>query len=66
MKTFEHNAETGKVIERELTKQELAQMQIDAVESAAQKAAYEAKLQEKAALLERLGITADEAVLLLS
>jgi len=66
MKTFEHNATTGEIIERDLTKQELAQTEIDAVESAAQKAAYEAKVQAKAELLERLGITADEATLLLS
>lgn len=65
MKTFEHNATTGEIIERDLTEQELAQIKIDAEESAAQKAAHEAKLQGKAALLERLGITADEAALLL-
>ena len=65
MKTFENNATTGEIIERDLTKEELAQIKIDAVESAAQKAAYEAKAQEKAALLERLGITAEEAALLL-
>lgn len=66
MKTFEHNAETGQIIERDLTEQELAQIEIDAIESAAQKAAYEAKLQAKEALLERLGITEEEAKLLLA
>jgi hypothetical protein len=66
MKTFEHNATTGKIVERDLTEQELAQIEIDAVESAAQKAAYEAKAQAKAAVLDRLGLTADEAKLLLS
>lgn len=66
MKTLEHNATTGVIVERDLTEQELAQIEIDAAESAAQKADYEAKAQAKAALLERLGITADEAALLLS
>jgi FMN-dependent NADH-azoreductase len=65
MKTFEHNVETGEIIERDLTEAELAQMEIDAIESAAQKAAYEAKVQAKAELLDRLGITEDEAKLLL-
>lgn len=66
MKTFEHNAETGQIVERDLTEQELAQIEIDAVESAAQKAAHEAKEAAKAALLDRLGMTAEEAKLLLS
>ena len=66
MKTFEHNATTGLIVERDLTKQELDQIKIDSEESAAQKAAAVARLQAKAALLERLGITADEAALLLS
>ena len=66
MKTIEHNATTGQIIERDLTEQEIAQIEIDAAESAAQKAAYEAKEAAKAALLDRLGMTAEEAKLLLS
>ena len=66
MKTLEHNATTGVIVERDLTEQELAQMEIDAVEIAEQKAAYEAKAQARAAVLDRLGLTADEAKLLLS
>jgi hypothetical protein len=65
MKTFEHNVETGEIIERDLTQQELDQMEIDAAETAAQEAAHEAKAQAKAALLERLGMTEEEAKLLL-
>lgn len=65
MKTFEHNVETGEITERDLTKAELDQMKVDAAAIAAQKAAYEAKVQAKAELLERLGITEDEAKLLL-
>ena len=61
-----HNIETDEIIDREATADELAQMAVDAQK--AQEAA-DAKAQEaatKAALLERLGITADEAKLLLS
>jgi hypothetical protein len=66
MKILEHNATTGKIIERNLTEQELAQIEIDAALSEAQKAQSLANANAKAALLERLGITQDEAKLLLS
>jgi FMN-dependent NADH-azoreductase len=66
MKTLEHNATTGKIVERELTEQEIAQIEIDTINSAARQAEAEAKAAEKAALLDRLGITADEAKLLLA
>jgi len=63
------NAETGEVIERELNAEELAQQQIDTAADLAarqaKEAEVEAKAQAKAALLSRLGITADEAKLLL-
>lgn len=61
----EHNVETGEIIEREATPDELAQATKDKAEAeakAAAEAAAEAKRQE---LLDRLGITADEAKLLL-
>ena len=57
-----HNVETGVVEEIELTAQEIAEMNDDAGIGAA-KAKAEA---DKAALLAKLGITADEAKLLLS
>ena len=60
-----HNVETGEVIEREMNPDELAQHEADIVASQArleQEAAEEAR---KAALLEKLGITEDEAKLLL-
>jgi FMN-dependent NADH-azoreductase len=66
MKTLEHNATTGKIIERELTEQEIAQIEIDTINSAARQAEAEAKATQKAALLDRLGITAEEAKLLLA
>ena len=64
------NCETGEVIERELNAQELAQNEIDTanylMKQNALIAEAEAKATAKAALLERLGITQDEANLLLS
>ena len=66
---IEINCETGEVIERELTADELAQREADAKAAADLKAAEDAekaaKTVEKAALLAKLGITADEAALLL-
>jgi hypothetical protein len=60
-----HNAETGEVIERELTDAELVQHKKDLAAADARKADKDAKESAKAALLERLGITEDEAKLLL-
>jgi len=64
------NCETGEITERELNKEELAQQQIDqAAYEAAEAiglAEAEAKAIAKSTLLEKLGITEDEAKLLLS
>ncbi len=60
------NAETGEVIERDMNAKELAQQEIDKANLLARKEADKAKALAKAAVLERLGITADEAALLLS
>ena len=62
----EVNATTGEVIEREMNAKELAQLEIDEAESLASKQAEEAKAAQKAALLDRLGISEDEAKLLLA
>lgn len=62
----EHNVETGEVIEREMTADELAQWEKDEAETMLKAEAEAIKAAEKAALLERLGITQDEAKLLLS
>jgi len=60
---------TGEVSEIELTAEEVVQRTADAKAYADEKAAEEAdkaiKAAEKAALLERLGITVEEATLLL-
>jgi len=61
-----HNVETGEIIERELNDKEFAQYKTDQEADAKRKLAKEAKAQAKADLLDRLGITADEAKLLLS
>jgi phosphopantetheinyl transferase (holo-ACP synthase) len=61
-----HNTETDEVIEREMTAEELAQFEADKAESLAMKEAQAKAAAEKAALLAKLGITDDEAKLLLS
>ena len=66
MKITETDALTQVTIEREPTPKELEQMQIDAAEKTKSENETIIKANAKAALLERLGITADEAALLLS
>jgi hypothetical protein len=65
MKITEHNVETGEVTERNATKEELAQAAKDQAELTARLAQDVAKAEAKAALLAKLGITEDEARLLL-
>ena len=59
------NCETQEETIVELTQEELEQAAIDNTNSQAQAAAEAAKAEQKAALLERLGITEEEARLLL-
>lgn len=61
-----HDLTTDEVIEREMNDDEFAQYEIDKAEHEAKESAEAAKAAEKAALLARLGITADEAAILLS
>lgn len=63
---IEANCSTGEIIEREKTAEELAQSQLDKAESEAKLNAEVQKAADKAALLVKLGITEDEAKLLLS
>lgn len=56
----------GEFIDREMTDDEFAQYEIDQENAIKRKAEVEAQAAQKAALLERLGITQDEANLLLS
>ncbi len=60
-----HNIETDEVIDREMTDTEFAQYEADEAKHKERQAESEAKAAQKAALLERLGITEDEARLLL-
>jgi hypothetical protein len=67
---IEVNCATGEVIERPLTQEEIAQREADAAKAESDRVALEAenaiKAAQKAELLAKLGITADEATLLLS
>ena len=55
-----HNTETNEVIDREMNDDEFAQYQIDKANADAIKAEAEAKETAKAAILDRIGLTADE------
>jgi hypothetical protein len=61
-----HNIETNEIIDREMNDSEFAEYQVDLEVQVAQAAEAEAKAQAKAALLEQLGITEEQAKLLLS
>ncbi len=69
IEVFEFNAETGQEIVRSLTEQEEAEFIVMAEKAKAEKAAQDAAITktkaDKEALLAKLGITADEAKLLL-
>ena len=66
---IEVNCTTGEVLEIELTDAEVAQREADAAAHAAEQAKREAeeaaKATARAAILDRLGLTADEAAILL-
>jgi hypothetical protein len=61
-----HNIETDEVIDREMTADEFAQYEADKATEAIARAEAEAKESAKVDLLAKLGITAEEAKLLLS
>jgi hypothetical protein len=61
-----HNAETNEVIDREMTAPELKEYIADQKKFADEKAATLQNEADKAALLTKLGISAQEAKLLLS
>ena len=65
-KILEHNVETGEAVEREMTTQELAQFAKDKSKAENESAAEAKAKADKEALLVKLGITVDEAKLLLS
>ena len=60
------DVETGEEIVRDATIEEIAQMELDAANAETLKAETEAKATARQEILDRLGLTADEAALLLS
>lgn len=60
------NCETGEVTERDLTAEELAQQALDEAVAQAEQAEAQAKAEAKAQVLAQLGITEEQAKLLLS
>lgn len=63
---LEHNCTTGEILERKATAQEIKQQAIDEAVDVQAELNATAKATAKSELLERLGITADEAKLLLA
>ncbi len=61
-----HNTETNEIIDREMTAAEYKIYEAEKAAQAIAKAEDEARANAKAALLKKLGITAEEASLLLS
>ena len=61
----EYNCETGKEITRDATSAEIAQIETDAANYVARQAEATAKATQRQALLTRLGITEEEARILL-
>jgi hypothetical protein len=59
------NCETGEEIIRDANAEELAQIELDATNAAAKQAEATAKAAQRQALLNRLGITEEEARILL-
>jgi hypothetical protein len=61
----EYNCETGEEIVRDATAAEIAQFEIDAANNQARKTTEAEKENQRQAILDRLGLTADEAKLIL-
>lgn len=55
-----HNTETDEIIDREMNDAEFAQYEADKAAQAIKQTEAEAKAQAKAAILDRIGLTADE------
>ena len=61
-----HNTETNEIIDREMNAAEFKQYEKDQADQALEKVEAKAKATAKSDLLDKLGITQDEAKLLLS
>lgn len=64
--TVDHNVKTGKIVEREMNAEELEQLEADKAKALATHNQEAIKAAQKAALLAKLGLTDDEAKLLLA
>jgi hypothetical protein len=60
-----HNSETGEVIERDMTPDELIEWEADQALVASQEAEIKARAEARKAVLDKLGLTADEVAALL-
>jgi len=60
-----HNTETNEIIDREMNDAEFAQFEIDTEIRLAREAELQAKASQRQSILDKLGLTADEARLLL-
>ncbi len=60
-----HNIETNEIIDREMNNDEFSQYEADQLSLAIKKAEAEAKAAEKQAILDRIGLTADELKMIL-
>jgi len=60
-----HNAQTDEVLDREMTNAEFAQYKLDQENRVLKQQEAEAKATARQAILDRLGLTADEVNLLL-
>ena len=60
-----HNIETNEVIDREMNDAEFAQYEADQAAEIVRKAEAEAKATQRQAILDRLGLTSEEARLIL-
>jgi hypothetical protein len=60
-----HDTETDEIIDREMTVAEFKQYEADQANEAIKQAEAETKVAERQAILDRLGLTVDEAKLLL-
>ena len=61
-----HNSQTDQVIDREMTAAEFKIYEADQAEQLVKQAEAEAKAAQRQAILDRLGLTSEEAALLLS
>jgi hypothetical protein len=61
-----HNAGTNEIIDREMNDEELAEHNALIEAKSLEEAQSQAKIAEREAILQRLGLTADEAALLIS